>query len=373
MLIRCECGWEKNVKDDLRGKKGQCPKCRATMVLEPATTNVDEVVTSSPPVVHRESTIIEPTVTTPSVVHQAGPAVQVNLQQQSSAAHSLGISSVILGILGLLICWIPLIGLLGVPLSGLGLLLGGIGLVIAFARKGSGIGFPVAGASICGLALLICFAVNAAVVSGAAGVAKAASDRVKARQEQEAADAAAIAALPAVVPENPAEPVPFEEPARPVAVDPVKGAGSAFEDDLAVVQFVSASVGKVPLVDFRGEVSGQSVDDLLMVRIRIINKSDVKKIEYRSWGDAEFYDKHGATMVDEFDNSYSRSRFGISSRPEGRTARESIYPEKSIEDVLVFDRPVDKSQFIVLKMPKAAYGGSGDAYMKISASSITKQ
>lgn len=36
MLVRCACGWEKDIRDDLRGKTGMCPKCGAKVELQPA-------------------------------------------------------------------------------------------------------------------------------------------------------------------------------------------------------------------------------------------------------------------------------------------------------------------------------------------------
>jgi hypothetical protein len=90
----------------------------------------------------------------------------------SVAAHSLGISAVILGILALLICWIPLFGLLGLPLSGLGLLLGLIGLGVAVKRRGAGIGFPIAGSAISGLAIVIVLTITQ-LLSEAAASARA--------------------------------------------------------------------------------------------------------------------------------------------------------------------------------------------------------
>lgn len=71
------------------------------------------------------------------------PTVNVNLPRRGS---SLGIASLILGVVAFAICWIPLLGMLGIPLSGLGLLLGIVGTIVAVVRRGSGIGFPIAGA-----------------------------------------------------------------------------------------------------------------------------------------------------------------------------------------------------------------------------------
>jgi hypothetical protein len=50
---------------------------------------------------------------------------------------------------------IPCFGFVSLPLSGLGLLLGIAGLIVAIFRKGHGLGFPIAGAAICGMALAI--------------------------------------------------------------------------------------------------------------------------------------------------------------------------------------------------------------------------
>ena len=61
----------------------------------------------------------------------------------------------VLGVVGLLLSLIPCVGWIGLPLSGLGLVLGVVGGVVAVARKGHGVGFPIAGSAISGLALAI--------------------------------------------------------------------------------------------------------------------------------------------------------------------------------------------------------------------------
>ena len=96
----------------------------------------------------------------------ASPVIQVN----APAAHgnSLGIASMVLGILAFLICWIPFLNVIGLPLSGLGVLLGIIGIIIAATRGGSGIGFPIAGTAISGLALMIVIWMYLAIASAMA-------------------------------------------------------------------------------------------------------------------------------------------------------------------------------------------------------------
>ena len=69
-------------------------------------------------------------------------------------------SSIILGILGLFTCWIPVLGIFGMPLSFLGLIFGFFGLIISISKKSSGLGFSLAGFFISGFALFIALIVN---------------------------------------------------------------------------------------------------------------------------------------------------------------------------------------------------------------------
>ena len=68
--------------------------------------------------------------------------VQVQMLRRGS---SLGVASLVLGTISFAICWVPLLGMLGLPLSGLGFVLGLIGILVALVRKGSSIGYPIAG------------------------------------------------------------------------------------------------------------------------------------------------------------------------------------------------------------------------------------
>ncbi|MCK4343266.1 MAG: hypothetical protein KAY37_16250 [Phycisphaerae bacterium] len=63
-------------------------------------------------------------------------------------------------------------GMLSIPLSALGLLLGAIGLLVALTRRGSGIGYPIGGGVVSGLALAIGIAQVAAVGSAVSAVAE---------------------------------------------------------------------------------------------------------------------------------------------------------------------------------------------------------
>lgn len=82
--------------------------------------------------------------------------------------------------------------MLGVPLAGLGLLLGVIGILVALTRKGASIGYPIAGSAICGLALVIAIGMTGALLGGIKGAGEA-----MARQAEQRAATNQIAAVPA--------------------------------------------------------------------------------------------------------------------------------------------------------------------------------
>lgn len=57
----------------------------------------------------------------------------------------LGIASLVLGIMACIFCWIPLVGLLVLPLALIGSLLAIAGLIMAGVSKKTGFAFPVSG------------------------------------------------------------------------------------------------------------------------------------------------------------------------------------------------------------------------------------
>lgn len=139
------CGAPKQALDNKAGMKGKCA-CGAIYtipaILGDVTSDLTDIAAAQTP---------NPT------SHQVDESkvVSVKIVDHPRRGSSMGIASIVLGVLGLLICWIPIFGALGIPLSGLGLILGVGGFVVAFRRQGSGIGFPITGIAISGLALAI--------------------------------------------------------------------------------------------------------------------------------------------------------------------------------------------------------------------------
>jgi hypothetical protein len=83
---------------------------------------------------------------------EEGPAYY-DPPEPGSAATGLGVASLALGLLALTFAWIPCIGVLSLPLSGVGLILGIVGWASAGSRDNSGLGLSIAGTLLCLLAI----------------------------------------------------------------------------------------------------------------------------------------------------------------------------------------------------------------------------
>lgn len=170
---------------------------------------------------------------------EAGEARSARSGRLGSAATSLGVGSLVLGVVALPIAFVPCMGVFSLPLSGLGLALGLVGLVLALAKDGGrSVGLPVAGAGVSLLAgflgLLWLF-----VLAGAAGTV----DTGPAAPEPPAArlgDADAPAPAPAA-PASKRSPEHQDAEAGPVIIG----------DTVILVENIQT--GRVPLLDLGRE------------------------------------------------------------------------------------------------------------------------
>jgi hypothetical protein len=297
--------------------------------------------------------------------HQRGAAV-INVSPPRRG-NSLGIASLILGILAFLICWIPLVNLLGMPLAALGLLLGLIGLLVALTRNGASIGYPIAGSAVCALALTVAVSVTGALVSGI----KKASDQIL--TDSTARNATNQITVPPASPDQYSSPPIASGSTSGDSPPPVQWASaeSPVKQEDVQVRVKSVIVGKVPLTETIGG-DGVSEDSLLSVEVEIINLSDSKKVDYSTWGGSAMSFDRRASLTDNFGNGYKRVNFGFSSKISGAVESESIYPGKAISDVLVFEPPVGKAEYLNLELPAEQFGGTGMLRIRIPASMIQR-
>lgn len=191
------CNYALSYRPDLAGMTFACPQCNGPFSV-PAPVAVAQF--HSPQVASQEAFAV-----TSHQVRSPHSTVTVNVPRQHS--NSLGTASMILGILGLFLCWMPFFGL---PLAGLGLALGGFGILASLGRKGTGVGMAIGGTFVSGLVLLVAgafwWSVFAATSKTLDDIRK---DMAKQERQQKAAPVASARPrpiLPPMIPTAEAEP-----------------------------------------------------------------------------------------------------------------------------------------------------------------------
>jgi len=127
------------------------------------------------------------------------------------------------------------------------------------------------------------------------------------------------------------------------------------------VKILSAKVG-IPMFIGRSGNPGlpKNPKPYLQIQIQLKNTHPTKKLEYTSWS-------AGRTEVkpeDDFGNTYKRGRF-VGGAPLGQLTTESIYPNKTIQDLLVFEPPIDTIEYLRLELPASAFGEKGTLRFEI--------
>lgn len=130
----CQCGRKFSVSDDMAGKRVRCPQCGDVFrIPDPAAPHVP----AAPPPIAADVT---------RVSHQVRP------HHRERKVNAFGVGAFIFGILALMVCWIPLIQILVVPLATIGVLLAVVGLATALIGGRSGFGWPATGLVLCVMA-----------------------------------------------------------------------------------------------------------------------------------------------------------------------------------------------------------------------------
>jgi hypothetical protein len=371
-MIRFDCPvCQKSLKvaGELAGKAGKCPACGERVKVPSVNDEVrPELIVPAP---HKTRTLTAPQSPTESIPRSGRVTTRVmtvEVKQQAKASHSLGIASLVLGLIAFLICWVPFLGLLGLPLSILGAVLGGIGLIIAMFRKGSGIGFPIAGTCLSLFSILAVITITGATASVIEEVGKAIDDSSQmARASQQTlvsagssdqSEASKAASVPAeaqsAAPEKSATARAWHNAQEPI-----------HEADLQL-RVTGVTIGQVALKDAIDRET-KSQEKLLIVSLELTNVNATRKMNYTSWsGKTISFVRDYATMEDNFGNSYKRINFGFGTSPLGSVEdTASIYPKETITDVLVFEKPIDAVKFIRIEFPAENFGGTGMLRLEI--------
>jgi hypothetical protein len=294
----------------------------------------------------------------------------------------LGIASLVLGIIAAIVCWIPFLGLLSLPVAAIGLFLGLLGFLVSLIGGRSGAGMPLAGLLLCGTAIAITI-----VTTG--GTAKLIGDRMardwtakNATNQEElskinsdtsnptASTSTAPSATRLSAGDGFVHSSNSQQPEQR-SVDKWAPADKGVRQGDVEVRVISAQVAPVPLREEFGGDRETSKEPQLMLTVQIKNTSDSKKIDYRSWAGRDVsFERDYATIHDNFDNNYKRITFGFSSRVVGQTTVESIYPGRSLNDVLVFEPPISKAEYLNLELPAENFSGKGMLRLRVPAKMI---
>jgi len=381
--VECpQCGKSIRVPESMHGRKGKCPGCAGPIQIpsRPKTESTPATIPKerppAPPPPPQRPTVVEPSEVAPNTTNVFTPAgqptaVQVNVQN-SNVSNSLGIASLVVGILSLFVCWIPLIGF---GLSGLGFLLGIGGIVMSMTRKGTGIGYAIAGTAISGFGVLLGIVFIVALQGMAEGFSEVAEqmERDLSSESQQASPATN---------DRPAEdnnPIPEDQPNNEVRsgdrpqVPEFHDASKPLQLGNIQLEITAVHIGKVPLYRTIMKEDTESVEDLLTVWLNITNTSSNKKIDYQGWmSDYASLRDIDADLTDDNDNRYRGISFSATTTVKDAQTNESIYPGKSITDAVVFEIPIDGVKHLDLRLSAKGCKEDGEFRFRIPVDMVQR-
>jgi len=371
------CNQSFDCSEEVGGKNVECPACHGTMAI---------------PKIARPVSVPPPVPSATVTWRQGSPnngTINVEIQR---GVNPLGVAALVIGICACLICWIPFLGLVAIPAGIIGLILAGVGLVMALVSKKTGVVFPLGG----GVACFISIFISIAATGGCAKVVSDAIDHSKRTNQNVVGNTPPVATAPTfpsagssaseVAPTAVAAPspvVPESTAMSAVSTEPeptTEGKGaewasatSAVRQGEIEIQVTGCGVAKIPLKDMFGK-TGQSKDSHLWIGIAVRNLSAGKKVDFSTWRGLDFIaSRSSATLSDDNENHYRGVSFGVADHPVGiNEDQESLYPGKSTQDVLIFEVPVSNIRWLHLELPASNFGGTGKLRFEIPASMITR-
>jgi hypothetical protein len=361
----CEkCGKKIRVNEELAGRTGKCSGCGEKLVIPSASVSQPEPKKQRSSEVSKVNSnlVSPPPLVSPQPLPQSSPgvAVQVNVDN-SPVADGLGISSLIVGILSFFVCWIPLINF---GVGGLGLLLGIAGIVMAIQRKGNAIGYSIAGTAVSTVSFLLgvlYLTMFAGALNSNAQKSKNGQERIS-TQSNELSDPATSDL--STVASNNSKVEPENSKWAPVQI-PIK-IGSV---ELKVTE---AKIGKVSLTsEFTDRVT-ETPEEYFMIRLKIKNQDLNKKINYRSWsGDFATISGITASLTDEHGNKYRFIKTPSTFKIKDTDGSDSIYPQKEIQDAVVFEVPVATSTKFFLTLSAKGCEEKGEFLIEVPRSYLS--
>lgn len=136
---------------------------------------------------------------------------------------------------------------------------------------------------------------------------------------------------------------------------PPVGLNVRSEVDGAGVTVTGVTVGKVEGEGLGGKVE-VSKDDLLTLAVRIDTTRTDRRYSYRTWRDSFAV----ASVADDLNNKYPSARVGFYERYKGGTNSGTVNSEKTITDVLIFEKPVKDAGFLIVTLSGKQLGVQGE-------------
>ena len=264
----------------------------------------------------------------------------------------LGIASLILGIMGCVICWVPILGLFAIPVALIGLVLAFIGVVMAAMNKKTGFAFSISGGIVCILSMCI-----ALVSTGV--VAKLYSDTKKTNQTPvptttETSNQKSVASS-LVAPSN----------------SEWTQSRSVKQGDIQVTLIKTHIETQRSVLDYDPRYKDLVLTNGFAVEIEITNLSPSKIVSGKGWSG-----ENNITLTDNFGNKYPQNTYR---NPDPRWPSPplmdefTLYPNQSTRDFMRFDKLVRNIKWLHLELPADNFGGSGMIRFEIPANQINIQ
>ncbi len=149
-----------------------------------------------------------------------------------------------------------------------------------------------------------------------------------------------------------------------VALDPAKDEWKVGD---VRVKVTAAEITQPRVFKF-SKPAGRVPEDCLLIRLSLHNGSSTKKIDYLKWDNPTARPK----LVDNLNNEYQLQTFSTGYFVEGQPPTRSIYPERTIEDVLVFKPPVARAQTLLLQLPGEIFREKGTGSFEIPIKMLVK-
>jgi hypothetical protein len=360
MKWRIEGAWRENGED-------------AELIVEAVDASAAQAIAS------KKGLLVASVVPLGGAMPYASSPVIINNTEPSRGVSGLGIAALVLGIISCLVAWVPFVGVVSLPISLIGLLLGVIGITIAAASKRQSMAMAVAGSIVCvvaiGLVLALTVLPLGAVVTAAGSAAQNRPTTSATVPAPPVTPPPAVSFAPDPVGEVPPaeQPPAADAPAvipdeNPLVVDASKSRSIEVGDVRVTLEGVWKS--RPSFSRYGDTVTG--ADDNLIIDVTISNLATTRRLSYRPWMDDPRFGEEVMTLRDEHDNLYRRISMGFGSFPAGGVEDpDSVNPGVGLRDRFVFEVPIDAAQRLRLKLPLSYVGGDGEAVFEIPRSMIS--